>query len=182
MDQWSDSEQASCIGSKILQMKDLIIWWHQQCMESMDSSCNDVIHSIIQGETEQEEEASIKQDPQDASLQQEGKLPCLGLKTDKTNSQAKNKAIPKGKWSILKPLPTFLFGRAGAAAAWLLPMLDFNFGSSSESWRSATQEVITAWTVPKWSWISNFTKRHKESHSTIMVEGGYVRLELDVSQ
>lgn len=48
-------------------------------MEGVDSSCNDIIHCIIQGETKQEEETSIKQYTEDTSFQQRSKLPCFGL-------------------------------------------------------------------------------------------------------
>lgn len=58
----------------------LIIRRHQQCMEGMDGSCNYIIHWVIQGEAQQEEESSIKQQAQNTTFQGGDKLPCLGLK------------------------------------------------------------------------------------------------------
>lgn len=40
---------------------------HQQSPKSLDGSCNDSIHSVIQGEAQQEEETSIQKEAQDTA-------------------------------------------------------------------------------------------------------------------
>lgn len=45
----------------------LISGSHQQSPKSPDGSCNDPIHSVIQGEAQQEEETSIQKEAQDTA-------------------------------------------------------------------------------------------------------------------
>lgn len=52
---------------------------HQQSPKSPDSSCDDPLHSVIQGEAQQEEEAGIQKEVQDAAHQPVPKLTSLGL-------------------------------------------------------------------------------------------------------
>lgn len=57
----------------------LISGAHQQGPKSPDSSCDDPIHSVIQGEAQQEEETGIQKEVQDTAHQPVPKLSSLGL-------------------------------------------------------------------------------------------------------
>ena len=57
----------------------LISRGHQQGPKRPDSSCDDPIHSVIQGEAQQEEETGIQKEVQDAAHQPVPKLRSLGL-------------------------------------------------------------------------------------------------------
>jgi hypothetical protein len=59
----------------------LISRGHQQGPKSPDSSCDDPIHPVIQGEAQQEEETGIQKEVQDAAHQPVPKLPSLGLES-----------------------------------------------------------------------------------------------------
>lgn len=57
-----EEQGPSCLKAPFLSMLYLISRSHQQSPKSPDSSCNDPIHSVIQGEAQQEEETSIQKE------------------------------------------------------------------------------------------------------------------------